>query len=84
VPRSRRAAAGRPENETSRFREQFIAALGHDLGNPLASISAGACKLVEFATSVEAVQDGRVYIERNNASFMFKLKGSGPEFGAGL
>lgn len=32
----------RLENETSQLREQFIAVLGHDLRNPLASISAGA------------------------------------------
>ncbi|MET4519580.1 hypothetical protein [Bradyrhizobium sp. I1.7.5] len=31
-----------------------------------------------------AVQDGRIYIERINAPFLFKLKGSGSEFGAGL
>jgi sigma-B regulation protein RsbU (phosphoserine phosphatase) len=30
------------ERETSELREQFIAVLGHDLRNPLASISAGA------------------------------------------
>ncbi|MCK1288954.1 PAS domain-containing sensor histidine kinase [Bradyrhizobium sp. 44] len=30
------------ENEASELREQFIAVLGHDLRNPLASISAGA------------------------------------------
>jgi sigma-B regulation protein RsbU (phosphoserine phosphatase) len=30
------------ERETSKLREQFIAVLGHDLRNPLASISAGA------------------------------------------
>ena len=30
------------EHETSQLREQFIAVLGHDLRNPLASISAGA------------------------------------------
>jgi sigma-B regulation protein RsbU (phosphoserine phosphatase) len=30
------------EKETSELREQFIAVLGHDLRNPLASISAGA------------------------------------------
>ena len=30
------------ERETSQLREQFIAVLGHDLRNPLASISAGA------------------------------------------
>jgi sigma-B regulation protein RsbU (phosphoserine phosphatase) len=32
----------RLEHETSELREQFIAVLGHDLRNPLASISAGA------------------------------------------
>jgi sigma-B regulation protein RsbU (phosphoserine phosphatase) len=32
----------RLEQETSELREQFIAVLGHDLRNPLASISAGA------------------------------------------
>jgi sigma-B regulation protein RsbU (phosphoserine phosphatase) len=32
----------RDERQTSELREQFIAVLGHDLRNPLASISAGA------------------------------------------
>ncbi|BAL08520.1 MULTISPECIES: hypothetical protein [Bradyrhizobium] len=45
---------------------------------------AAARKLVELAASVEAVRDGRIYIERINAPFLFKLKGSGSEFGAGL
>jgi sigma-B regulation protein RsbU (phosphoserine phosphatase) len=41
---SRTAAQERlkTERETSELREQFIAVLGHDLRNPLASISAGA------------------------------------------
>ncbi|MET4847134.1 hypothetical protein ABIF62_007629 [Bradyrhizobium japonicum] len=30
------------------------------------------------------VQDGRIYIEWINAPFLFKLKGSGSEFGVGL
>ncbi|MGX1228338.1 hypothetical protein ACVMGC_002918 [Bradyrhizobium barranii subsp. barranii] len=34
--------------------------------------------------AVGTVQDGRIYIERINAPFMFNLKGSGSEFGAGL
>jgi len=34
------------ERETSELREQFIAVLGHDLRNPLASISAGTNLLV--------------------------------------
>ena len=43
--RSSEAAARatlKDERETSELREQFIAVLGHDLRNPLASISAGA------------------------------------------
>jgi signal transduction histidine kinase len=35
------------ERETSELREQFIAVLGHDLRNPLASIDAGAKLLVK-------------------------------------
>jgi sigma-B regulation protein RsbU (phosphoserine phosphatase) len=37
------------ERETSELREQFIAVLGHDLRNPLASISAGARILLRQA-----------------------------------
>ncbi|UPT93874.1 hypothetical protein J4G48_0031685 [Bradyrhizobium barranii subsp. apii] len=51
---------------------------------PYADPEAAARKLVELAASVEAVQDGRIYIERINAPFMFKLKGRGSEFGVGL
>lgn len=39
------------EREISELREQFIAVLGHDLRNPLASISAGARILGREATS---------------------------------
>jgi hypothetical protein len=43
-----------------------------------------ARKLVELAKSVEAVQDGRIHIEKINASFLYTLKASGDEFGAGI
>ena len=56
----------------------------HTEQRPYADPEAAARKLVELAASVEAVQDGRIYIERINAPFMFELKGSGTEFGAGL
>jgi len=46
-----RAAAA--ERETSQLREQFIAVLGHDLRNPLASISSG----VRLLSDREAVSD---------------------------
>jgi sigma-B regulation protein RsbU (phosphoserine phosphatase) len=38
------------ERETSHLREQFIAVLGHDLRNPLASISSGVRLLVDRET----------------------------------
>ncbi|AJA62523.1 MULTISPECIES: hypothetical protein [Bradyrhizobium] len=56
----------------------------HTEERPYADPEAAARKLVELAASVEAVQDGRIYIERINAPFLFKLEGSGSEFGAGL
>lgn len=43
-----------------------------------------AASLIELASSIEAVQDGRIRIEKINAPFLFTLKGSGSEFGAGL
>lgn len=51
---------------------------------PYADPETAARKLVELAKSIEAVQDGRIYIERINAPFLFTHKASGPEFGAGL
>ena len=39
------------ERETAELREQFIAVLGHDLRNPLASIAAGAKLLLQTATA---------------------------------
>ncbi|MDI3567608.1 hypothetical protein [Bradyrhizobium sp. Arg816] len=51
---------------------------------PYADPEAAARKLVEIAAGIEAVQDGRIYIERINAPFLFTLKATGSEFGAGL
>jgi hypothetical protein len=56
----------------------------HAAERPYADPEVAARKLVEIAAKVEAVQDGRIYIEQINAQFMFELKGSGREFGAGL
>ncbi|WP_426611215.1 hypothetical protein [Bradyrhizobium sp. McL0616] len=44
---------------------------------PYADPEAAARKLIEIAKSIEAVQDGRVYIEKINAPFLFTLKASG-------
>ena len=43
-----------------------------------------ARKLIEIANSVEAVQDGRIYIELINGPFLFDLKETPDEFLAGL
>ena len=56
----------------------------HTEERPYADPEAAARKLVELAASVDPVQDGRIYIERINAPFLFKLKGSGSGFGAGF
>ncbi|WKA31356.1 GAF domain-containing sensor histidine kinase [Bradyrhizobium roseum] len=44
------------ERQSSELREQFIAVLGHDLRNPLASIAAGA-RLIGKKTTPEAVTE---------------------------
>lgn len=51
---------------------------------PYSDPEAALRKVIELAKSIEAVQDGRIYIERINAPFMFTLGGTGSEFGAGL
>jgi hypothetical protein len=43
-----------------------------------------ARKLIEIANSVEAVQDGRIFIELINWPFLHDLKGSPAEYKAGL
>jgi hypothetical protein len=45
---------------------------------------AAARKLIGIANSVEAVQDGRIHIELINVPFLFDLKGTPAEYGAGL
>lgn len=51
---------------------------------PYADPEVAARKLVELAKGIEAVQEGRIHIEKINAPFLFTLRGSGPEFGAGI
>jgi hypothetical protein len=45
--------------------------------------NAAARKIVEIANDVEAVQNGRIYIERVNAPFL-AAGGSGEDFRAGI
>ena len=51
---------------------------------PFAHPEAAARKLMEIANSVEAVQDGRIHIEKINGPFLFQLKGTPAEYKAGL
>ena len=51
---------------------------------PFADPDTAARKLMEIANSVEAVQDGRIHIEKINGPFLYKEGGSPAEYGAGL
>jgi hypothetical protein len=54
------------------------------IDRPYADPEAAARKLIEIANSVEAVQDGRIYIGVINGPFLYSSKGSPGEYGAGL
>jgi hypothetical protein len=43
-----------------------------------------ARKLLEIANATEAIQDGRIHIEKINGPFLFTHGGSPAEYGAGL
>jgi hypothetical protein len=51
---------------------------------PYSDPEKAARKLVEIADAVEAVQDGRIFIELINWSFLSELKGTPAEYKAGL
>jgi hypothetical protein len=51
--------------------------------HPLTDPDAAARKLIEIANGVEAVQDGRIYIERVNEPFL-AAGGNGEQFRAGI
>ena len=51
---------------------------------PYANPEAAARKLVEIANSVDAAQDGRIFIELINGPFLFEHKASPAEYKAGL
>ena len=50
---------------------------------PFANPDVAAHKLVEIASGIEVVQDGRIYIELVNAPFL-AVGGSGGDFRAGI
>ena len=53
------------------------------ISRPFADADIAARKLVEIAKEVQAVQDGRIYIERVNVPFL-KAGGAGEDFQLGV
>ena len=51
---------------------------------PYADPAVAARKLLEIANATEAVQDGRIFIEKINGQFLFKEGGAPEEYSAGL
>jgi hypothetical protein len=51
---------------------------------PYGDPEAAARKLIEIANSVEAVQDGRIHIEKINGPMLFEHKATPAEYKAGL
>ena len=51
---------------------------------PYAEPEKAARKLIEIANTVEAVQDGRIHIEKINGPFLYDFKGTPDEYVAGL
>ena len=52
--------------------------------NPLSHPEVAARKLIEIANAVEAVQDGRIHIEKVNGPFLYDVKGTPDQYLAGL
>jgi hypothetical protein len=51
---------------------------------PFTDPEIAARKLIEIASTIEPVQDGRIYIELLNGPFLFSHGGSPAEYGAGI
>jgi hypothetical protein len=51
---------------------------------PYSDPEKAAPKLLEIANTVEAIQDGRIHIEKVNGPFLFKEGGTPAEYKAGL
>jgi hypothetical protein len=61
-----------------------FAAVKFATDRPFADPDKAARKLVEIANAVEAVQDGRIHIEKINGPFLFEFKRTTGEYKAGL
>ena len=54
------------------------------IDRPYGDPKAAACKLIGLANAVDAVQDGRIFIELINGPMLFEHKATPAEYGAGL
>jgi hypothetical protein len=52
--------------------------------SPLSDPETAARKLIEIANGVEAVQDGRIHIEKINGPFLHEIKGTPAQYLAGF
>ena len=53
-----------------------VASIKYVEPSSLSDLETAARKLVEIANGVEAVQDGRIHIEKINGPFLFQIKGT--------
>jgi hypothetical protein len=51
---------------------------------PYSDPEKAARKILEIANSVEAIQDGRIHVEKIKGPFLFRDGGSPAEYGAGM
>jgi hypothetical protein len=61
-----------------------VAAMKFAITRPCADPETAARKLIEIANSVQAVQDGRIFIELINGPMLFEHKATPAEYSAGL
>lgn len=52
--------------------------------SPLSDPETAARKLIEIANGVEAIQDGRIHIEKVNGPFLYEVRGTPAQYLAGL
>jgi hypothetical protein len=51
---------------------------------PYADPEKAARRIIEIASTVEPVQDGRIFVELINGPFLFEDRGTPAEYGAGM
>jgi hypothetical protein len=52
--------------------------------NALSDPETSARKLIEIANGVEAVQDGRIHVEKVNGPFLYEVKGTPDQYKDGI